>query len=149
MLNSVTINLDMLGTFMKSNIVGKKDCSLVITIHGHSTKYWKTKLLKKTTYSKHLRGSMHHSMVFSFGTGERDNMLFFTPPRDKVPANEWAIPINRILITTIACISRVRVGLYVKITALSVEKTTSRSLHEIGENKKSSLPIDLLSVSLI
>ena len=37
--NSMDINLNMLGTFIKSRIVGKKDCSLVITIHGHGTLY--------------------------------------------------------------------------------------------------------------
>ena len=35
MANSMEINLDMLGMFMKIRIVGKKDFSLVITIHGH------------------------------------------------------------------------------------------------------------------
>ena len=39
MANSMTINLNMLGTFMTSRIVGKKDCRLVITIHGHDTLY--------------------------------------------------------------------------------------------------------------
>ena len=34
MINSVTINLNMLGRFMNIRIVGKKDCSLVITIMG-------------------------------------------------------------------------------------------------------------------
>ena len=109
--NSIEINLDMLGTFMKSRIVGKKDCCLVITIHEHDTFYWKTKLLKKRKYPKHFRGSMHNSIVFNFGTKETDNMLFFTPPRDKVRANECAVPRNRFSITTIACITRIRVGL--------------------------------------
>ena len=35
MVNSMTINLDVFGDFMKSNIVSKKDYSLIITIHGH------------------------------------------------------------------------------------------------------------------
>ena len=35
MVNSMTVNLDMLGMFIKIEIAGKKDCSLVITIHGH------------------------------------------------------------------------------------------------------------------
>ena len=118
MVNSMAINLNILGMFMKNRIVGKKYCSLVITIHGHGPLYWKTKLFKKRTYPKHLRGSMHHSMVFSFSTGERDNVLFFTPPRDKVPANECAIPRNRFLITMIICIARVRVGLHAKMTVL-------------------------------
>ena len=39
MANSLAINLDMLGAFMKSRIVGNKDFSLVITIHGHGTLY--------------------------------------------------------------------------------------------------------------
>ena len=47
MTNSMPINLDMLGTFMKSRIVEKKNCCLVIKIHGHDTLYWKTKLMKK------------------------------------------------------------------------------------------------------
>ena len=47
MMNSIVINLDVFGAFMKSRIVGKKDCSLVITIHGYDTMYSKTKLLKK------------------------------------------------------------------------------------------------------
>ena len=37
MTNSMTINLNVFGAFMKIKIVGKKDCSLVITIHGHGT----------------------------------------------------------------------------------------------------------------
>ena len=37
MVNSMAINLDVFGAFMKSRIVGKKDYNLVITIHGHST----------------------------------------------------------------------------------------------------------------
>ena len=37
MMNSMAINLDMLGTFMKSRIVGKTCYSFVITIHGHAT----------------------------------------------------------------------------------------------------------------
>ena len=71
-------------------------------------------------------------------------MLFFTPPSDKVPANECAVPKNRFLITTIACIARVRVGLSAKMTVLYVKKTTFRSTLEIGENTKSSLSIYLL-----
>ena len=47
MTNSMAINLDFFGAFMKSRIFGKKDCILVITIHGHGTLYRKTKLLKK------------------------------------------------------------------------------------------------------
>ena len=39
MTNSMVINLDVFGAFMKCRIVGKKDCSLVITIHGHDTMY--------------------------------------------------------------------------------------------------------------
>ena len=42
MVNSMTTNLDV---FMKNRIVGKKDCSLIITIHEHGTLYWKTKLI--------------------------------------------------------------------------------------------------------
>ena len=37
MAKSMTINLDVLGAFMKSMTVGEKDDSLVITIHGHGT----------------------------------------------------------------------------------------------------------------
>ena len=116
--NYVEINLDMLGTFMKSRIVDKKDCSLVITKHGHDTLYWKSKLLKKRTYPQHLTGSMHHSTVFSFDTREKDNMLFFTPPHDKVPANERAVHRNIFLITTIVCIARIKDGFHVKMTVL-------------------------------
>ena len=47
MVNSMATNLDLLGMFMKSRIIGKKDCSFVITIHGHGTLYSKTKLLDK------------------------------------------------------------------------------------------------------
>ena len=47
MANSMAINLNVFGPFMKVRIVGKKDCSLVITIHEHATLCWKTKLLKK------------------------------------------------------------------------------------------------------
>ena len=118
MVNNVTINLNMVGTFMKSRIVGKKDCSLVIKIHGYDILYWKTKLLKKKIYPKQLKGSMHHTMVFSFGTRERDNVLFFTPPCDKVPTNKCAVPRNRFLITMISCIARVRVGIHAKMTVL-------------------------------
>ena len=89
--NIMAINLDILSSFMKSSIVGKKVCCLVITIHGHAILYWKTKLLKKRSYPKHLRGSMLHSTIFSFEIGERDNVLFFTPPRNKVPTNKCAI----------------------------------------------------------
>ena len=39
MVNNMAINLNMLGMFMKSKIVGKKDCGLVITIYGHDTLY--------------------------------------------------------------------------------------------------------------
>ena len=39
MTNSMTMNLDMLGMFIKGRIIDKKDCSLVITIHGHVTLY--------------------------------------------------------------------------------------------------------------
>ena len=108
MANGMTINLDMLDTFMKSRIVGKKDCCLVITIHEHGTLYWITNLQKKRIYPKHLKRSMHHSTVFSFNIAERDNVLFFTPPRDKVPANECAVPKNTFSITMIACIGRVK-----------------------------------------
>ena len=71
-------------------------------------------------------------------------MLFLTPPCDKVPANECAIPRNRFSITTIACIARVRVGLHTKIIVLEVEKTTSKSMIEVGKNTKNCLPMDLL-----
>ena len=47
MVNIMAINLDVFSEFMKSRTVGKKDCSLVITIQGHDTLYWKTKFLKK------------------------------------------------------------------------------------------------------
>ena len=47
MANSIVINLNVFGAFMKSRIVGNKDCNLVITIHGHGTLYCKAKLLKK------------------------------------------------------------------------------------------------------
>ena len=33
--NSMTINLNVFGAFMKSKNVGKKDYILVFTIHGH------------------------------------------------------------------------------------------------------------------
>ena len=120
MTNSVTINLNMFGMFMKSRILGKKDYILIITIHGHGTMYWKTKLLKKRTYPKHLRRSIHHSTVFSFGTRERerDNVFFFTSPLDKVPTNECTVSKYRFSITMIACIDRVKVGLHENMTVL-------------------------------
>ena len=45
--SSMIINLNVLGAFIESRIVGKKDGSLVIIIHGHDILYRKTKLLKK------------------------------------------------------------------------------------------------------
>ena len=39
MVNSMSINLNVFGAIMKSRIVGKKDCSLVITIDVHGTLY--------------------------------------------------------------------------------------------------------------
>ena len=144
MTNSMTINLDVFGVFMKSMNVGNKDYNLVITIHGHGTLYWKTKLLMKWTYPRHLRGSMHHSMLFSFSTRKKDNVLLLTPPRDKVPANKCAVPENTYPITTITCIAKVRVGLHVKMIVSSAEKNMFRSMLEIGKNKKTSLPMDLL-----
>ena len=78
--NSMAINLDMLSMFMKSRIVGKKDCSLVIIVHGHGTLYLKTNHIKKSMYPKHLRGSIHHNMVFSFDTEERERqcLVFYS-----------------------------------------------------------------------
>ena len=112
--NSMSINLDMLSMFMKSRIVGKKDCSLVIIIHGHGTLYLKTKHINKSMYAKHLRGSIHHSMVFNFDTGERERqcLVFLLGHMTKVPTNECAVPISRFLITMIAHIARVKVGLH-------------------------------------
>ena len=114
MTKSMPINLDMLGMFKKSRIVGKKDYSLVIIIHGHGTLYWKMKLLKKRTYQSILE-EVCIIAWYSASTVERDNVLFFTPSRDKVPTNECVVPRNRFLITTIACIARVIVGLHAKI----------------------------------
>ena len=37
MANSMTINLNVFGVFIKCMIVGKKNCHLVITIHEHNT----------------------------------------------------------------------------------------------------------------
>ena len=56
MANSMTINYDI---FMKSRIVGKKDYNLVITIHGHSTWYWKTKLLNMIACITRVRVGLH------------------------------------------------------------------------------------------
>ena len=39
MANNMTINIDVLSMLMKSRIVGKKKCGLLVTIHGHGTSY--------------------------------------------------------------------------------------------------------------
>lgn len=42
----MTINLDILGTIMKHNILSDVDVTLIITIHGHMTPLFRAKLNK-------------------------------------------------------------------------------------------------------
>ena len=110
----------------------------------HNT--WACSFLRKRTYPKHLRGILHHGTIFNFNARETDNVLFLTLSCDKVPTNKWAVPRNRFSITMIACIAKVRVVLHAKMTMLYVEKTILRSMLEIDENRKSSLPMGPLGL---
>ena len=127
MMNNVAISLDLLGAFIKSRIVSVRDGSLAIIICEHGPLYQKAELLKKLKCPKYLEGSMHHSTLFGFNTGEGDNMLLFTLPRHKVFASQCEISINRLQIITISPLPRVRVGLHAKMTMSQVEKTRPRA----------------------
>ena len=59
---------------------------------------------------------MYQSMVFGYGTRERDNFLLLNPLDGKVPTNQCVVPRNRFLINMIACIAGVKVGLHAKMT---------------------------------
>jgi len=93
--NVVTINFDVLCTFMKYRIGRNMHGSLIVTKQCHGSNPMKTKISKKLFKPYQFTGSRGYNTIFCFSTGPSDDKLFLTFPGHQITTNKHTIASGR------------------------------------------------------
>ncbi|KAL0426861.1 UNVERIFIED_CONTAM: hypothetical protein Slati_2860900 [Sesamum latifolium] len=81
--NQVTIDVKMLGSFVKYGIFSDVDGSLIVTMEGNRRGHRNTKLTQKIANPKQFTNGGPHTPILSLGRRTRNRRLFLHFPKDQ------------------------------------------------------------------
>ena len=81
--SDVTVDLNVLGAFMKDIIISNVDSITIVTIKRSGSRLWSIHVSQEPAKSDKLVGGVSKGMILSLNTGMGNNILLLAMPRDK------------------------------------------------------------------